>query len=239
MREFDSSKLQYEKGEYCSDFGDDLWKAKQLAPIIGMIPGQDTVQTYADVGCGNGGVLACLRKQLDETGVRLAHTVGYDIAPIPNAIRERCPEIEFKQMDFFEDTQEYDLVTLNDVVEHVASPQEFLKKVGQRARYIALHIPLDDRMSVLLANQYNYRIGPIGHISFWNPASAINLLTSAGLTPLFCRFSPGFSAPSGRKRMVQKLIFPFRWVMWNVNRGLMAQTIGGVSLAVLCRGKLL
>jgi hypothetical protein len=238
MRNFDASKLRYEKGEYCSDSGDDFWKAKQVARVVRMIPELRTLQTCADVGCGNGGVLACLRKQLGESGVCLVRTVGYDIAPIPQAIREEYPELELKQMDFLEDDQEYDLVTLNDVIEHVVCPQDFLKKVGERARYVALHIPLDDRVSVLLANQFNYRIGPVGHISLWSPASAINLLTSAGLLPLYCRFSPGFLAPSGRKRLVQKLALPLRFVLWNVNRGLTARTIGGVSLAVLCRGNL-
>ncbi|MCX7390981.1 MAG: hypothetical protein NTX02_07305, partial [Planctomycetia bacterium] len=65
------------------------------------------------------------------------------------------------------------------------------------------HIPLDDRLSVTLTQQWNYRLQDVGHLSFWNPASAITMLTSAGLEPLGCLLSPGFLAPSGRVRLSQ------------------------------------
>lgn len=131
---------------------------------------------------------------------------------------------------------EVDLATLNDVIEHVTCPQTLLAAVARRCRYVALHIPLDDRLSVLICDQWNRRIGPVGHISFWNTASALNMITSSGLLPLYCRFTPGFLAPSGRKRLVQKLALPIRMLMYVGNPGCAATTVGGVSLAVLCRG---
>jgi hypothetical protein len=146
------------------------------------------------------------------------------------------PEVEFRQCDFAEDGDDFDLATLNDVVEHLTCPQALLAQVGRRCRFVALHIPLDDRLSVVLGNQWNWRIGPIGHISMWNTASALNLLTASGLVPLRCTFTPGFLAPSGRHRVVQKLSLPFRFLLYWLSPGLAAATLGGVSLAVLCRG---
>jgi hypothetical protein len=63
------------------------------------------------------------------------------------------PEVEFKTADFLDDDIEVDLATLNDVIEHVSFPQKLLAGVARRCRYVALHVPLDDRLSVLLADQ--------------------------------------------------------------------------------------
>ena len=115
--------------------------------------------------------------------------------------------------------------------------QEFLKAISSRSRYVILHIPLDDRLSVLISNQYNYRLQVVGHINFWNPSSAINLLTSAGLLPLKISFTPGFLAPSGRERLIQFAILPFRYISYVLmGPGLTARLLGGVSMCVLCRG---
>jgi len=80
--------------------------------------------------------------------VPLVRAVGYDIAPIPEGTRMRYPELEFRQVDFVEQEELFDLVALNDVIEHVTAPHKFLELVGQRARYVALHVPLDDREPV-------------------------------------------------------------------------------------------
>ncbi len=228
--------VRYQVGDYDFDFGDDAWKAREMRKIIEHIPDAKTITSYVDIGCGNGGVFVSLYRELVRCGFRFQKGVGYDIAAAWKEMAVRSPEVEFKQADFINDSIEVDLATLNDVIEHVTNPQTFLASIASRCRYVALHIPLDDRLSVLLADQWNYRIGPIGHISLWNTASALNLITSSGLLPLFCRFTPGFLAPSGRKSLLQKLLLPIRLLLYAISPGITASTIGGVSLAVLCRG---
>lgn len=225
---------RYETGLYDVDFGDDAWKADQMVRALANIPDPHTITRYADVGCGNGGVFAGIRQRLVDRSFPIRRAVGYDV--VPEEKFRKAAGIVFKRMDFLADDEQFDLITLNDVVEHVTSPQSFVAGIAGRARYIALHMPLDDRLSVLISNQYNYRLRTVGHLSFWTPATALNLLTNAGLTPLWCGLTPGFMAPSGRVRMIQRVALAFRWVMWRVNPGLMATTIGGASLAVLCRG---
>jgi hypothetical protein len=144
--------------------------------------------------------------------------------------------LEFKTADFLDDDIKVDLATLNDVLEHVSAPQELLAGVARRCRYVALHIPLDDRLSVLLTDHWNYRLEELGHISFWNAASALSMITAAGLLPLYCRYTAGFLWPSGRKRLLQWVALPIRLLLYGVSPGLTAATVGGVSLAVLCRG---
>lgn len=226
---------RYEGGDYDVEFGDDEWKAEQMARVICRIPDRAGVRRYADVGCGSGGVFAGIGDRLVREGFPIARAVGYDVIP-EEKFRAGRPDLTFKRMQFAADDEQFDLITLNDVVEHVVAPQAFLGEVARRARYVALHIPLDDRLSVLVANQYNFRLGPVGHISFWNPATALNLLTASGLTPIWCELTPGFQAPSGGVRRVQRVARVFRRIMWRINPGLMAVTIGGASLAVVCRG---
>jgi hypothetical protein len=231
-----SAANRYEEGNYAVEFGDDDWKADQMAQLVAHIPDPESIGSYSDIGCGSGGVFAGIRDRLVSRGFPIQRAVGYDVLPEQHfkfAIRS---ELQFKRMDFLADDEEFDLITLNDVVEHVLSPQTFLAGIGRRARYVALHIPLDDRLSVLMSNQYNFRIGPVGHISFWSPASALNLATASGLTPLWCCLTPGFMAPSGRVRAIQRAAFVFRWLTWQINPGLMAATMGGASFALLCRG---
>lgn len=234
----DPAKQRYIKGEYTLIDEDGPFKAKGMLKVIMAIPDKKTIKTYADIGCGEGSVLANIRELMLKSGFSLDKTDGYDIRPFAEGIKETFPGIDFKHEDFLQGEETYDLITMNDLLEHVSSPQEFLAKIGPRARYVALHIPLDDRLSVLLSNQYNYRIQDVGHLSFWSPATALNLITSAGLQPLHCHFSKAFLWPSGRERLIQRLAIPVRLIMSWLSPGLTAITVGGYALAVLCKGKL-
>jgi hypothetical protein len=229
-------RARYETGNYDFDPSDDVWKATEMRKVIVRISDPHTIVSYADIGCGNGGVFVSLYNELLRCGFPLRRAIGYDVASAWKTVAQKHPELEFRTADFLEDDIEVDLATLNDVLEHVTCPQTLLAGVARRSRYVALHIPLDDRLSVLLAEQWNRRIGVVGHISFWNPASALNMVTSCGLLPLWCRFTPGFLAPSGRVRLLQKLALPLRMLTYAVSPGIAAATVGGVSLAVLCRG---
>ncbi len=226
---------RYREGKYDCTFGDGQWKGKQMSRVIQEFPCKDDIRTYADVGCGDGTVMNCVQEQLTAAGFPLNRVVGYDVTPTTGLLAKKFPDIVFKTCDFVDDDESFDLVTLNDVIEHVVCPQAFLAAIAKKAKYVALHIPLDDRLVVRLFNQYNYRIGVVGHISFFNPSSALNLVVAAGLLPLHCRFTPGFLCTSGRKRFIQKIALPFRLASWWLSPGLSASLLGGVSLAVLCR----
>ena len=231
-----SASARYRDGSYDFNFGDDVWKAREMQKVIALIPDMTAINSYADVGCGNGGVFVSLYRELVRNGFPLQRAVGYDVASAYAETAARNPDVEFRTADFLEDGCEFDLVTLHDVIEHVTTPQVLLAGIARRSRYVALHIPLDDRLSVLLANDWNRRISIVGHISMWNVASALNILTASGLLPLKCRFTPGFSAPSGRVRWLQKAALPIRMLAYALSPGLTATTVGGVSLAVLCKG---
>ena len=231
---------RYSTGTYNNQFGDADFKSRTLLDLLKGFPEIATsFKTYADVGCGDGTVFVSILQKLPRLGCHLKEAVGYDISPPSVKSIDLPPGSQIVQADFLSCSLCYDLVTLIDVIEHVLEPQEYLRAVAKRSRFVLLHIPLDDRLSVTLTQQWNYRLQDVGHLSFWNPASAITMLTSAGLEPLGCLLTPGFLAPSGRVRLSQKIMLPLRWLAWRLNPGFTAATIGGVSLAVLCRSRAL
>lgn len=71
---------RYRDGSYDFNFGYDLWKAREMREVIGFIPDVQTVTSYADIGCGNGGVFVSLYRELVRNGFPLHRATGYDIA---------------------------------------------------------------------------------------------------------------------------------------------------------------
>jgi hypothetical protein len=231
-----AATTRYELGNYDFDFGDDEWKAKQMMKVISKISDPSSIHSFADVGCGNGGTSVQIVKLLKERGFPVRCAAGYDLASAWKSTAQTHTEVAFRCADFTQQETVFDLVTLNDVIEHVLCPIEFCRAVAQRARYVALHIPLDNRLATYVSKDWNRRLSEIGHISFWNVASALTTLTAAGLFPLYCILTPGFSAPSGRKRLAQRLFLPIRAIAYAASPDLTALTFGGVSLAVLSKG---
>lgn len=232
-----NSVNRYVGMRYSFDFGDDEWKAEVLRDLVNRIPGPGAVRAYVDIGCGNGGTFYALYKNMRADGIPVQRAIGYDVARAWEKSAQDRPEVEFRQADYSCEGIDADLATLNDVVEHMSCPQQMLAEVAKRCRYVILHIPLDDRLSVLLLNGINVRLEAVGHISLWNVCSALNLLTASGLTPLHCYYTPGFLAPSGRRRLVQWVALPFRGLIYAISPWLASVTVGGVSLAVLCEGE--
>jgi hypothetical protein len=230
---------RYETGSYRSP-GDGVYKARDLVRFLASIPEVRTAtRSFADVGCGDGSVFSAMLCEMSKSEFTLDMATGYDIGPPPPQGGPPLPPFASrKQEDFLCGTMTYDLVSLIDVVEHVVDPIGFVKAIAARCSWLLLHIPLDDRLSVVLSNQWNFRLQSVGHLSFWNPATALSMLTSAGVEPMLCGFTGGFAYPSGRVRLTQRAVLPLRWAMWRLSPGLMARTIGGVSLAVLCKGRL-
>ena len=228
---------RYLDGSYRAP-GDGECKAADIVALLSTVPNlPPLIRSYADVGCGDAKVFSAMLPELAHLGFELERACGFDVAPVPKEMEELPAYASIQQEDFLLGEDHFDLVSLIDVVEHVLDPVGFIKAIAPRSRFLLFHIPLDDRLSVLLSDQWNYRLQSVGHLSFWNPASALTMLTSAGVEPLACSFTGGFRYPSGRVRRVQRLVFPFRWLLWKLSPGFAAQTIGGVSLAVLCKGR--
>ena len=158
---------RYSTGTYNNQFGDADFKSRTLLDLLKGFPEIATsFKTYADVGCGDGTVFVSILQKLPRLGCHLEEAVGYDISPPSVKSIDLPPGSQIVQADFLSCSLCYDLVTLIDVIEHVLEPQEYLRAVAKRSRFVLLHIPLDDRLSVTLTQQWNYRLQDVGHLSF-------------------------------------------------------------------------
>ncbi|MGE0360219.1 MAG: class I SAM-dependent methyltransferase [Vicinamibacterales bacterium] len=228
---------EYRSGAYFREpdrhSADAEYKARMFVSLLRRNPGCADIRTVADVGCGSGAATIAVVAGMDELGFEVAEAVGYDISPHVASLRH--PRVRFVHEDFVASGRGYDLVTLFDVVEHVPDPIEFLRLLSQRTRFVGLHLPLDDSLNCAARDLFRSSLKDPGHLLALDTASALNLLAFAGLRVVDYEYVLGFRAPSAAVTVRSASIYPLRAVLAAVSPWLLAKTLGGVSLMVLCR----
>lgn len=230
----------YSEGIYFQDPNrhreDTKYKVESIKKLLFKYLKNNNIQlsSYADVGCGSGEIIKLLGKELKLNFESLQILKGFDVSPHVENIKDE--DIEFLFQDFTKLDENFDLVTLNDVFEHVTNPISFLTEVGKRAKYVVMHIPLEDCMSVNIRNLQKRKIKNPGHLIFLNINSAINLITYSGLKVIDYEYSlDSINAPSNNSTILQKMIYPFKYVLLKINPYLFSKFFG-ISLVVIAEG---
>lgn len=229
----------YAEGSFYAESGlgrDSKYKVEQVARLL-VNQGSDLISkfhTIADVGCGNGETTMLFHNFIVERTTGDIEVNGYDVHPKMKEMKDSA-RVKFIHGDFCSSDTIYDLALLLDVIEHVPAPTEFLGLVAKRARWVVLHIPLDDSMLTWLRKHPKTNLKSPGHLLVLNPSSALNLLTVAGLRVKDYDFSPAFRAPSGRETILQKILYPARNALYRFSPYLLQRSLGGVSLTVFAQ----
>lgn len=230
----------YSEGIYFQDPNrhreDTKYKVEAIKKLLFKYLKNNNIQlsSYADVGCGSGEIIKLLGKELKLNFESLQILKGFDVSPHVENIKDE--DIEFLFQDFTKSDENFDLVTLNDVFEHVTNPISFLTEVGKRAKYVVMHIPLEDCMSVNIRNLQKRKIKNPGHLIFLNINSAINLITYSGLKVIDYEYSlDSINAPSNNSTILQKMTYPFKYVLLKINPYLFSKFFG-ISLVVIAEG---
>jgi SAM-dependent methyltransferase len=229
----------YKEGTYFSDtkrhLEDSDFKVNAILRILDPVLSKNNlkINSYADVGCGAGGVLLGISEAFAKNGNILKEVKGYDVSPHVKDMK--VENVVFEHGDFVEIGTNTDLITLTDVFEHVPDPVNFIKNVSKKGKIIAFHIPLDDCLSVNLRNLQRQKIQNPGHLIFLNVNSALNMITMAGLQILDYDFSKEtIKAPSNNETLLQKLFTPVKRLMVALNPWLYSK-IFGFSLVVVAK----
>ena len=228
---------QYVSGEYYASHErpdqDASFKTNAFLNLLDAVHpvGKAWLKSYADVGCGGGGVTVQINDALRRRGYPLEKSAGYDISPHVHLLRH--PNVEFLEEDFCATQEHYSLVTLFDVIEHVPDPVGFLQLVAERCDFIALHIPLDRSLVNCFFDRFHHRLHPPGHLSILDAPGALNLVTAGRITTLDYAYTHGYGAPSGTMTLLQRIAFPFRYALAHISPWLAQRLVGGVSLMVL------
>lgn len=232
----------YRSGAYFEDprrhADDAALKVQVFRSIFERLPNATVgrITRYADVGCGSGEVAVQTARVLREAGQPLGLAQAYDVSP--HVAQLRLEGVEPRHADFTTEAGTFDLVTVFDVAEHVPNPAAFLGKIAAKARLVAVHLPLEDHLNWNLRGRHRARLKDPGHLLVLDFASALNLVTCAGLQVLDYAYTPGFEAPSGRASRLAQLLTPARRLLANKSPWLLSKTLGGMSLMVLARGQL-
>ena len=164
--------------------------------------------------------------------------VGFDIASAAASFwpRHAAARIEFAVGDFFELTREdYDVILLLDVLEHLADPHSFLTRVRTRARHFVFHFPLDlSALSVLRETPLIHAREKVGHLHYYTKSLALALLGDCGFEVLDWRYTgAAFNAPQRKWRT--RLASAARCLVYALNKDFGVRLLGGETLIVVAR----
>ena len=171
---------------------DSPWKAQQ---VLRMLKQHDIhPHTVAEIGCGAGEIVRQLSLNLPETAFS-----GFDISAdaISMARSRESDRVRFFNADFRTSPDNFDVLLVMDVVEHVEDCFGFLRSIRERAEYKIIHIPLDMSVSLLLRNRLMLVRKSVGHIHYCRTALA--LLEDTGYEILDYFYTPAYQiAPKTR-----------------------------------------
>ena len=182
-----------------------------------------------EVGCGAGGILECLHRQL----VPQPDCVGYEISPqaFSMAHQREARGLHYRYGDPVTEVDPYDVLLAMDVFEHVEDYLGFIRGLQPLARWKLFHIPLD--LSVLSVAKPIYLTmarQQVGHLHYFTRETALASLEQAGLKVKDWFFTSVEldQGVHGRKRLqaLRKLLFA-------INADLAALWLGGFSPLVL------
>lgn len=167
-----------EKTEYYS------YSRVDLLPYI-----QDNPRRILDVGCGLGYTAEMLKDKY-----RAEYTAGIELNPETAAEAEKKLD-DVYVLDLNKDqvplkNEQFDLIVMSDILEHLAEPQEFLKKVQelllpQGEAIVSIPNVSNWRVLFMLIFKGDWRYSDAGimdktHLRFFTRKSAIRMFTESG-----------------------------------------------------------
>jgi len=225
---------RYTEGQYVSNnpswhVEDSAWKAKQILCMLdknGVHP-----RTVCEVGCGAGEVLAQIHASLSPR----CDFTGYDISPDALALaktRERSG-LRFELKDVKEVGEQFEVLLLIDVIEHVEDYLGFLRSLRSRSRYTILHIPLDlSAQTVLRAGRLLRERDAVGHLHYFTKETALRTVADAGYVVRDYFFTAGTIDLPVKSLKARLARYP-RKLLYQLSADWAARVLGGFSLMVL------
>jgi hypothetical protein len=222
----------YSSGEYAAKNPDwhqehSPWKAEQVRRMLakhGLRPGR-----LAEVGCGAGGILETLRRELEPQ----PDCVGYEISPqaFDLAKKREAEGLRFVLGSPAADETMFDVVLAMDVLEHVEDYLGFIRGLKPIARWKILHIPLDLSVVSLAKPVYlEMAREHVGHLHYFTRETALASVEQAGLRvkDWFYTSVELDQGAHGQKRLHRLRQTLFRW-----KPDLAVRWLGGFSVLVL------
>lgn len=212
---------------------DSPWKATQILKI--MERNNLNPKSIVEIGCGAGEILCQLHQRLEDRSIQYS---GYEISP---DAYELCKErekkgIKFFQEDLLQSEENFDLLLMIDVFEHVEDYFGFLRKAKEKATYKIYHIPLDISHLNLMIDRLNKQRKSVGHIHYFTKDTALASIAETG-HEIVDWFYTKYSQELFTKNLsfTSRLVNSLRKFSYSYKPDLAANLFGGYSLIVLAR----
>jgi 2-polyprenyl-3-methyl-5-hydroxy-6-metoxy-1,4-benzoquinol methylase len=209
---------------------DSAWKAHKILKMLDrnkMHP-----KTIGEVGCGAGGMLGEIVRNLD--GVT---AVGYEISPQAFAMcgKKTNEKLSFRLTDILETDNAYEVVIAADVIEHIEDYIGFLRKLRTHGKFHIFHIPLDITvLTVARATPIRKLRSNVGHLHHFTKEAALGTLDIAGYRLLDWFYTYLMVDGPGRSRLLARMAYLPRKIALSLNEDLAVRFLGGGGLMVLC-----
>lgn len=207
------------------------WKAAQVLAMLRrhrLAP-----HSVIEVGCGAGGILAELQKQLPSE----TRFTGYDIAPTALALAQPLANerLQFVEGDFIALSPPLcDLLLTMDVAEHVEDYLGFLSALRPRAEHHIIHLPLDlSLLSCMQPERLQWAHDSVGHLHYFTAETACRALANAGYTirdRMLVAIELDLPVSGERRQRLRSV----RRIARRISATWTARLLGGFSLLALC-----
>jgi len=191
-----------------------------------------------EVGCGAGGVIYNFSKLLTGHGIRNI-PVGYDISPkaIEMANERYGDSVDFTCSKEITIKKNVAVILLVDVLEHLETPDIFLRSMTTISNYFLIRLPLDKSLWNIALNKLPKLEKELGHIHYFTYQSAITFVNEQGLDVVSYYLTNNFNANYNRKTMTAKIMWPVRMITSTVSKKLSSLVWGGTSIVMLAKVK--
>jgi SAM-dependent methyltransferase len=233
-RDFYTSGKYVEQNPY-SSFPMQYWKANQLIALL-KENGLEELKTLVEVGCGSGAMLRYCAEKMPH--VRTFK--GFDISPyaIEHAKQFEAADsrLSYECLDAVtQDIERAELLCCMDIFEHVEDYFTFLRNLKLKAEYKVFHIPLDLSVQMVLRGRPLLHVREkVGHIHYFTKELALATLKDCGYELVDFRYTPS-GLQLGSMSGFQKLLLPFRKLLFPFFPDFTVRLLGGYSLLVLTR----
>lgn len=226
----------YETDEYWSQHptfheDDAAFKGKRCFDALqsaGIMPPR-----VLDVGCGSGKFLNQLSTMLPDSDFR-----GIDVSATPvnraNALHAKT-NVNFQVGDFSKINDTFDLVTANDVFEHVDDYIGFLKDVRRLGGAFYFNIPLDMTAFSVARHAYMHTRASLGHLHYFSKHSALSTLEYCGFTVVHHQYNHNVAHALKQHPSIKGYIAALpRLLTFKIAPDASVHFLSGASLGVVC-----
>lgn len=209
---------------------DSPWKANQILKMLNRNP--INPKTISEVGCGAGEILNQLHAALPENIEFTGYDISSDAIKLANS-REK-ERLAFKNENFLELNEKFDLLLMMDVFEHVDDYIGFIKRCKEKANYTIFHIPLDLSAQAILRDKLILERKKLGHLHYFKKETALATLVDSGYEIVDCFYTNGALDRPANTFKSRLVAWPRR-ILYKINKDFAVKLLGGCSLLVLAK----